>query len=58
MIYNIQTLRVFFAMLVVTGHLQTLYIAMGLVFAFPVWRRFSRGKGHLTRNEEPADAQL
>jgi exopolysaccharide production protein ExoZ len=30
-IYNIQTLRVFFAMLVVTGHLQTLYIAMGLV---------------------------
>ena len=38
--------------------MMVVYIAMGLVFAFPVWRRFSRGKGYLTRNEDPADAQL
>ena len=30
------------------------YIALGLVFAFPVWRNFNRGKGRLTRNEDPA----
>ena len=34
------------------------YIAMGLIFAIPVLRRFNRGKGHLNRNEEPADSEI
>lgn len=34
------------------------YFAMGLVFAVPVLRKFNRGKGHLTRNEEPEDSAI
>ena len=34
------------------------YIAMGLIFAIPVLRRFNRGKRHLNRNEEPADSEI
>jgi len=34
------------------------YIAMGLIFAVPVLRRFNRGKGHLNHNEEPEGSEL
>lgn len=33
--------------------MMIVYIVMGLGFAFPVWRNFNNGKGHLNRNEEP-----
>lgn len=38
--------------------MMVVYIAAGLAFAFPVWRRFNRGKGRLNRNEEPAGSIL
>ena len=36
--------------------MMIVYIFMGLIFAFPVWRNFNNGKGRLDRNEEPAEA--
>lgn len=38
--------------------MMVVYIFMALVFAIPVSRNFNRGKGRLTRNEEPPEAVL
>jgi len=37
--------------------MMIVYIALGLVFAVPVLRRFNRGKGSLLTNEDPAQAE-
>ena len=36
--------------------MMIVYIALGLIFAVPVLRRFNRGKGRLDRNEDPAES--
>ena len=38
--------------------MMIVYIVMGIVFAYPVWRNFNNGKGRLDRNEEPSDTDI